>query len=138
MKLSELNQELKAASYTDALTGLYNRRFLSEQIEKDVALVRRADTGADDPVPGDRSRELLLLMLDVDGLKGVNDKYGHVAGDRALLQVREILTRVCRTSDMLVRWGGNEFLRVGRETNRVMGERLAEHSGRPSWSMSST
>ena len=126
MELAELNQQLKAASYTDALTGLFNRRFLSEQIEKEVALVHRAHTGGDHPAPGDPSRELLLLMLDVDGLKGVNDRYGHAAGDRALLQVREILMRVCRTSDMLVRWGGDEFLLVGRQSDHVMGERLAE------------
>ena len=125
-ELAELNRQLKAASYTDALTGLFNRRFLSEQIEKDVALVRRAYMRSDDPEPGDPSRDLLLLMLDVDGLKGVNDRYGHVAGDRALLQVREILMRVCRKSDMLVRWGGDEFLLVGRQSDRVMGEHLAE------------
>ena len=125
-ELAERNQRLKAASNTDALTGLFNRRCLSEQIDKEVALVRRAYSRGERLAPGDPSRDLLLLMLDVDGMKGVNDRYGHVAGDRTLLQVREILMRVCRTSDMLVRWGGDEFLIVGRQSDHLMGERLAE------------
>ena len=124
-QLTEANRQLKVASHTDTLTGLYNRRFLGEQVEKDVALVLRGYT-RDNPNAGNTRRDLLFLMLDVDGLKGVNDKYGHLAGDRALVQIREILGRVCRNSDMLVRWGGDEFLLVARESDRATGEHLAE------------
>lgn len=126
-ELAEVNQKLEIASHTDTLTGLYNRRYLADQVEKDVALVLRTYTRDDpDPDSGDLPRDLLFLMLDVDGLKGVNDKYGHAAGDRTLVQIRQILERVCRKSDTLVRWGGDEFLLVGRESDRDMGERLAE------------
>ena len=104
-QLVEANRQLEVASHTDTLTGLYNRRFLGEQVEKNVALVLRGYT-RDNPDAGTKCRDLLFLMLDVDGLKCVNDKCGHLAGDRALVQILEILGRVCRNSDMLVRWGG--------------------------------
>ena len=124
-ELASLNHQLEAASYTDALTGLMNRRYLADQIDRDVALVIRAYT--DESAPGDPPRDLLFLMLDIDGLKGINDTYGHAAGDRVLVQVGEMLTRVSRRSDTLVRWGGDEFLLVGHYTDRFMAERLAEH-----------
>ena len=63
------------ASYTDALTGLMNRRFLSDQIDTDVAAVARSYTEDAASSSGDPHRDLLFMMLDLDGLKGINDTY---------------------------------------------------------------
>ena len=65
-------------------------------------------------------------MMDLDGLKGVNDTYGHTAGDRAIVQMKEILTRVCHQSDTLIRWCGDEFLLLGRHTDREAAAMLDE------------
>lgn len=85
------------ASLKDELTGLYNRRgflvFAKEQIEL-------ACSGC---------RELLVLFGDVDGLKGINDEYGHSEGDRALKKVAEVLVTVFRDTDVIARLGGDEF-----------------------------
>lgn len=128
-KLAALNTRLQEVSVTDSLTGLWNRRYLANEIEKDLALRRRAriehqQKGIDEP--GGLSSDLLFLMIDLDGLKAVNDTYGHQAGDRAIVQMKEILLGACRQSDTLIRWGGDEFLLVGRQTERDAAALLAE------------
>lgn len=87
----------KQASITDALTGTYNRRFFVETLEKQMSLAKR------------HKEPLSLLIADLDHFKKVNDTYGHTAGDRALQQVGMILKDSIRTSDVLCRYGGEEF-----------------------------
>ena len=95
------------------------------RIETDVALAERQvaaslEKGADlSEMPN-----LLFAMVDFDGLKEVNDSYGHEAGDLALLQMTRLLEEFRRKSDSLVRWGGDEFLIVGRNLERVGGAGL--------------
>jgi diguanylate cyclase (GGDEF)-like protein len=121
--------QLELASVTDSLTGLRNRRFLVNNIERDLALVdryygdirRHPEMAATTPRP-----DYAFLLFDLDGFKEVNDTFGHAAGDRVLVQVRDLLEAVCRQSDTLIRWGGDEFLVVGRHTGRETAERLAE------------
>ena len=120
-ELAGLNTKLQEVSVTDSLTGLWNRRYLANEIPKDLAVIRRAwvdyrELTSDDPRQKDPS--LLFLMMDLDGLKGGNDTYGHKAGDQVIIKTKEILVRVCRDSDTLIRWGGDEFLLVGRQTDR--------------------
>ena len=124
-ELAALNHKLQEVSVTDSLTGLWNRRYLSNEIEKELALMRRARLAKklDERTP---DADLLFLIMDVDGLKGVNDTYGHQAGDLAILQMKEILVRVCRQSDTLIRWGGDEFLLLGRQAGRDSAAHLAE------------
>jgi len=128
-ELQHLNRRLEDASLTDSLTGLSNRRFLMAQMPQDVAVVeryyRRLDPSRVPPLPGNRP-DFALMMIDLDGLKGVNDTYGHAAGDRVLMEIREILERACRKSDTLVRWGGDEFLVVARYVEPEVVEALAE------------
>jgi len=82
----------------DPLTGLYNRRFAEPCIEAEVLRSRRNGT------------PLTLLMLDLDGFKEINDRYGHAAGDVALQAVAERLRKAVRGSDLAARMGGDEFL----------------------------
>lgn len=126
-ELVALNTRLQEVSVTDSLTGLWNRRYLANESHKDLAMIRRArienrrlsSRAEADP-------NLLFLMMDLDGLKGVNDTYGHQAGDRVIVKTKEILVRVCRQADTLIRWGGDEYLLVGRRTNRDTAAGLAD------------
>ncbi len=127
-ELQEANRKLQEASLTDSLTGLRNRRYLMTEIDKSIALTerfylkRRQQSDGRTPAEAD----FLFLMIDLDGLKGINDTHGHMAGDRALLQMRDLLRLVCRKSDTIIRWGGDEFLVVGRNMSVSHCERLAE------------
>jgi diguanylate cyclase (GGDEF)-like protein len=130
-QLHVANLALELASQTDPLTGLHNRRYLSNQIPADLAFYERENrrTGGSD-------NTLLFALVDIDHFKRINDTYGHKAGDRVLQQVSEVLRRQVRVGDYLVRWGGEEFLLVCRPSTRqfvpVLGERIrramAEHS----------
>ena len=122
--LKEANERLLQASTTDPLTGLRNRRFLYQQIAKDVDLVSRHYRDGSGAAGG--NNDLLFLMVDLDNFKPVNDSCGHEAGDELLLQIRDVLTDACRFSDDVIRWGGDEFLVLARETNREFASNLAE------------
>ncbi len=123
-ELKMANVKLKDASLTDALTGLRNRRYLFEEISKDISLIRRHHDGQ--PKNPDRNNDLVFIMVDLDNFKPVNDSCGHAAGDQMLLQVRDALMNACRDSDVVIRWGGDEFLVVGRETTHEDASVLAE------------
>jgi diguanylate cyclase (GGDEF)-like protein len=124
--LKVVNSKLHEASTTDALTGLRNRRFLFQQIGKDVDLVLRHYRDGTETLRPDGNNDLLFLMVDLDNFKPVNDNCGHEAGDRLLLQIRDVLLEACRKSDDVIRWGGDEFLIVAREANRQYAATLAE------------
>ncbi|MDJ0747873.1 MAG: two-component regulator propeller domain-containing protein [Woeseiaceae bacterium] len=132
-QLNDRNQDLKhanarliEASTTDPLTGLRNRRYLYEQISKDVDLVLRHYRDGSETLSATGNNDLLFLMVDLDNFKPVNDSCGHEAGDELLLQIRDVLLDACRSSDDVIRWGGDEFLIVARETNRKFAATLAE------------
>jgi diguanylate cyclase (GGDEF)-like protein len=130
-QLHVANLALELASQTDPLTGLHNRRYLSNQIPADLAFYERENRRN-----GGQENTLLFALVDIDHFKKVNDTHGHKAGDRVLQQVSEVLRRQVRVGDYLVRWGGEEFLLVCRPSTRqfvpVLGERIrravAEHS----------
>jgi diguanylate cyclase (GGDEF)-like protein len=123
-ELQELNKQLLSASVTDQLTGLHNRRHLDEIIDKEVADIDR-DFFIENPSDTERSR-LFFLMLDLDGFKPINDTYGHSAGDHVIRDVSELLQRTCRHSDTVIRWGGDEFLVMGRVKDIAEVNQLAE------------
>jgi diguanylate cyclase (GGDEF)-like protein len=101
---------------TDPLTGLFNARVFHERLEEEVARARRY------------GRPLCLLMIDVDGLKAVNDRGGHRAGDAALVRVAEALRGAARRTDVAARWGGDEFALLAPDTMAdaamTVGERI--------------
>jgi diguanylate cyclase (GGDEF)-like protein len=115
------NQVLQEASLTDPLTGLRNRRFFSATIEADVSQTLRSHADAHDP----HTRDLVFYLIDADNFKEINDRYGHDMGDKLLLEMARRLSSSIRHSDVLVRWGGEEFLIVSRYTDRAEAELLA-------------
>jgi len=127
-ELASANERLEELSITDALTGLHNRRYLTQSIEADLATSRRAHRRAVDQGEPPTGADWVFFLLDLDHFKSVNDEHGHAAGDAVLRQFADLLREVCRTADTLVRWGGEEFLVVSRSANRsesgVFAERL--------------
>ena len=123
-QLEEVNDKLMEASFTDSLTGLYNRRYLDQFIDYQVSIVDRESHSKREADSADfehyQQTVLFFMMIDLDGFKAINDSHGHVAGDRALLQVRDELLDCARQSDTIIRWGGDEFLIVG-QTKGVSG-----------------
>jgi diguanylate cyclase (GGDEF)-like protein len=124
VQLRRANEELRELSNTDALTGARNRRFFYEVIDADVsATLRKHDPPS--PVSGP-NQDLSFLLLDFDHFKSVNDQHGHLAGDRVLIEAARRLDQSLRKSDLLVRWGGEEFLILCRNVERLEGAKVAE------------
>lgn len=119
IELQRKNLELQQVSFTDVLTGLWNRRYLEETLATDAAQVTRSYLRAQSS-PGGKIdyRDLTFMMIDIDFFKRVNDDYGHPVGDELLQKIAERLAKVMRKSDVLVRWGGEEFLVMSRSTGR--------------------
>jgi diguanylate cyclase (GGDEF)-like protein len=114
LELSLANQRLEQQASTDVLTGLANRRH--------AMLCLQADWPSQ-PEPG---RSLACVMVDADGLKGVNDVHGHGAGDEVLRQVARALKGAARNDDTVCRLGGDEYLVISRQTTPEGALRLAE------------
>jgi diguanylate cyclase (GGDEF)-like protein len=127
-ELAIANEALLEQSLTDPLTGLRNRRFLGACMPEDVAQIQRVqrDAAMNNLARMKLNIDVLFLMVDLDHFKLVNDRYGHRAGDMVLQQMGRILKSIARDSDTLVRWGGEEFLIVARNTARADAQILPE------------
>jgi diguanylate cyclase (GGDEF)-like protein len=99
-ELSKLYEETRELSLRDPLTGLANRRFMDIVIERSLAKAKRDGSS------------LSVIMLDIDYFKKYNDTYGHIAGDKLLVDLATVLLREVRDVDLVVRYGGEEFLIV--------------------------
>lgn len=118
LELQRKNLELQEISFTDPLTGVWNRRYLEEILPSEAGQVlRNYERVRDSDIHHLDHRDLIFIMVDVDFFKQVNDVHGHPAGDRLLQRVAERLTKVVRKSDVLVRWGGEEFLIMSRSAD---------------------
>ena len=124
-ELQKLNERLEEVSVTDSLTGLKNRRFVDGYLETEVAKMQRQRPNSTGP-----DSVMYFMMIDLDGFKAVNDQYGHNAGDELLVQVSNILRSLVRASDIVVRWGGDEFMVIGHSSTfagvKVLAERIRE------------
>jgi diguanylate cyclase (GGDEF)-like protein/putative nucleotidyltransferase with HDIG domain len=112
---ARLIERLAATARTDPLTGLANRRAFEQALQQRL--------GADLPEP------FAVLMLDVDGLKQVNDAHGHAAGDAVLKRVATVLRSNLRPADLVTRWGGDEFVLLMPGTDQVGAVSLARRIG---------
>ncbi len=111
-------KELYRMSTTDTLTGLYNRRFMTESLTNIKNLVDRY------------SSTFSVVMIDIDRFKSINDTYGHETGDKVLIEVAKVLRETIRTADVVARWGGEEFLILLPNTNlqgaTIVAEKIRE------------
>ena len=112
--LSRTMEELEYYSSHDPLTGLYNRRYFNEMLEYEIGRSER------------HNHEFVILMLDLDDFKDVNDTFGHPCGDTVLRQVAESMHAVMRKGDLATRIGGDEFAIILTETGREGGLIVAE------------
>jgi len=100
-----LQKQLRDQAMRDPLTNVYNRRYFNQVIEREIGRSKRYD------------HPIGFLMIDVDHFKHINDTYGHQIGDRVLQAVAELLVEQVRDTDLVVRYGGDEFLLVLIETD---------------------
>jgi diguanylate cyclase (GGDEF)-like protein len=116
--LTRLHQRVETQASTDPLTGLWNRRYMTDTLEREVARAFRF------------GHPVSLIILDVDDFKRINDRQGHLQGDLVLERVADVLREATRTIDVAARYGGDELALILVETDRegatILGERLAE------------
>ncbi|MCW8091642.1 tetratricopeptide repeat-containing diguanylate cyclase [Alteromonas sp. ASW11-130] len=124
-ELEDAYTTLEQVSLRDRLTGLYNRHYLEAQLPGEIQRCQHTFATAK---PGEdiNDADLLCFLLDIDNFKKINDEHGHMAGDRFLVQFTEVIHEVFRQTDLLIRWGGEEFLVVCRQANRAEMCMLAE------------
>ncbi|WP_371323076.1 diguanylate cyclase [Dechloromonas sp. ZY10] len=114
LETKRLMESLRDSTLRDPMTGLHNRRFLEEYVETLVASVQRKRVHA------------TIMMLDLDYFKMVNDTYGHDAGDAVLKALSSILRQAVRASDLVIRYGGEEFMIILLDTQGEAAEKVAE------------
>jgi len=115
LETKRLMETLRESSLSDPMTGLNNRRFLEEYVETLVANVHR------------RKAALSIMMLDLDYFKMVNDTYGHDAGDAVLKALSKVLRQAVRASDLVIRYGGEEFMILLQDTTSENADIVAEN-----------
>ena len=104
-------EQIRYKTFHDKLTGLYNRRFFEEELE-------RLDTK--------RQLPLSIIIGDINNLKTINDRYGHKRGDKLIVKTAKIMKEIVRSEDILSRWGGDEFAILLPKTNAKEAEKLIE------------
>ncbi|PJC86249.1 diguanylate cyclase [Vibrio sp. HA2012] len=111
----KLQAKLRQLAYSDPLTGLYNRTYLVESLNKYLTALKSTDD------------TLVVFFLDLDKFKRINDTMGHKAGDELLCEVARRLSSVTRESDVITRWGGDEFIILMRgQITQILAQQKAE------------
>ncbi len=113
-KIEQLKEELHEQAIHDPLTGLYNRRYLNETLAREITRVER------------ENNSLSVIMSDIDHFKMINDTYGHPVGDKFLMEIASLMKKHTRDSDIVCRYGGEEFLLVFPGTALASAAKRAE------------
>lgn len=111
---ADLRTQLHRKATHDALTGLHNRAWLTDELERAHANALR------------HGRRYAIMMFDLDGFKAINDRLGHAAGDRPIATAAKIASAETRRGDVIGRWGGDEFVAVVREADTIAAIAAAE------------
>ncbi len=111
---AQYHDEIYKLTTTDGLTQIYNKRYFLKEMEREMSRSLRYD------------RALSLIMCDIDHFKGINDTYGHLAGDHVLRQVAKRVRTNLRRDDIFARYGGEEFAVLLPELNKIKAGQLAE------------
>jgi diguanylate cyclase (GGDEF)-like protein len=111
---AQLFGDAKSRADRDPLTNLFHHRYLRTRLEEEISRSRFTN------------QSLVVLMMDIDNFKAVNDTYGHQAGDDALRMLTAVLLATCRGSDIIGRYGGDEFMIILPDTDVEAGMRIAE------------
>jgi diguanylate cyclase len=112
--LIQTNKKLASLATTDPVTNLVNRRIILSRIEQEKNRMERG------------GKSFVLIMIDIDNFKQVNDEYGHTGGDFVLVNLAELISLALRKQDEVARWGGDEFLIMLPETDTEGGQIVAE------------
>jgi diguanylate cyclase (GGDEF)-like protein len=111
---ARLFEQTQQMALTDTLTGIYNRRYFYDLAQKEFSRSKRYQN------------PMSIILIDIDHFKNVNDHYGHLAGDQVLMQFVQRIQEELRTSDILARFGGEEFIILLPETNLGDATQVAE------------
>ncbi len=114
LELQQANEVLEQLSITDGLTKLHNHRFFQDQLTREIKRVNRV------------KEPLSMILVDVDDFKSLNDRLGHAAGDELLRRIAMLMNDSIRESDLLARYGGDEFVVLASDTDLAGAEQLAE------------
>ncbi|MBN2048019.1 MAG: diguanylate cyclase [Anaerolineaceae bacterium] len=108
------NMRLEYLASVDELTELFNRRFFLRMLTREMNIAQRY------------GQDMCLLMLDIDDFKAINDEYGHLNGDKALREITQAVRNATRNSDIVARWGGEEFIILLLNTDEALAAQIAE------------
>lgn len=111
---AQYHETIYRMTIIDGLTGVHNKRFLLETLEREIPRARRY------------ARPLVLVMFDIDNFKSINDHYGHLAGDHVLKEIAQLVKARLRPNDVIGRYGGEEFALILPETEMRGGGAIAE------------
>nr|WP_321238218.1 diguanylate cyclase [uncultured Tolumonas sp.] len=117
-ELAQSNEALDRISKTDKLTNLNNRMFLDAELNKNIFLSAKSLR--------EKEKTFSVLLLDIDFFKTINDTYGHLVGDDVLINLAILLKNSLRPTDVVGRWGGEEFLILIPESNFTIAMKVAE------------
>lgn len=113
-KIEQLREELREQAIHDPLTGLYNRRYLNETLTREISRAERENA------------PLSMIISDIDQFKMINDTYGHLIGDKFLVEIANLMKNHACGSDIICRYGGEEFLMVLPDTTLISATKRAE------------